>query len=305
MRIFQRTYGQLVIAVSLGLITAVAVATFLYSPPITHINVRWSEQLSERQRLKSEGRFALASGFYRGGTTWSYELQDTSFANIRSLVKSPRVEDTHGIVRDTFALTHPPADKLASVASKAPMIFFWLLPVTLAVVTFVIVPRNAQSLEDLKANSQSVLLPLAIGGVPLILFVASILMLLLSLLGVNPSWPVVKVNLPEAAALRQTGDLLRLLDEGKDPYARSWVRPGLLHKDRAVEVDTLEAAVQGGRVETLDLLLQVGVAIDEEQNAALACLAHLRSSTAIAELLEERARLAGWSIPECGSEGVR
>jgi hypothetical protein len=97
-----------------------AVLTYAaYEVPPPRVNVRWDAQLGPAQRLASEARYRLAQSTYRGGTTWSYTLLDTSPGNIRALVQDPAVADTHHINRQTFQLVDPPHVPVGAVLALA------------------------------------------------------------------------------------------------------------------------------------------------------------------------------------------
>ena len=75
-------------------------ATFGSRPAF--IQVRWAPALPDDLRLKLESRFGLTAGTLREERTWGYTLTDVSRDNIRALVGSPSVEDTHNIHRTAF-----------------------------------------------------------------------------------------------------------------------------------------------------------------------------------------------------------
>ena len=79
-----------------------------YDPISPRVNVRWSEDVTPRQRVALEAAYRLAQPEYADGTTWSYGLLDISTGNIQRLVQDPAVDDTHMIERRTFELTEPP-----------------------------------------------------------------------------------------------------------------------------------------------------------------------------------------------------
>jgi hypothetical protein len=69
----------------------------------TPILVRWAESVDEPIRLALESQYQLRDGARDGeeaNRTWSYRAEDTSVANLRRLLRDPRVEDTHGIDRE-------------------------------------------------------------------------------------------------------------------------------------------------------------------------------------------------------------
>ena len=66
------------------------------------VNVRWQPDVSQLQREELERRFQLTAARHTEGTTWQYELQDFSTANIRVIVQSERVADTQHLNRVWF-----------------------------------------------------------------------------------------------------------------------------------------------------------------------------------------------------------
>jgi hypothetical protein len=77
---------------------------FLTGTPARAVQVRWSPDVSGPERIFHEWRFTLADGLWREGTTWYYSLLDTSTDNVRRLVQSRSVLDTHEINRTAFVL---------------------------------------------------------------------------------------------------------------------------------------------------------------------------------------------------------
>jgi hypothetical protein len=77
---------------------------------------------------------------------------------------------------------------------------------------------------------------------------------LMTLAGVNPFWSEQPVNISEAAALRDSATVLRLIQRGEDLAAAHRVRAGVLF-DRAVTLTPVEAAVAARRSEVVDAIL--------------------------------------------------
>jgi hypothetical protein len=69
------------------------------------IHVRWSAGTDERARQALEKQFGLADATYQSRQTWAYLLTAPSAANIRALVQSSAVEDTHHIDRQRFRIS--------------------------------------------------------------------------------------------------------------------------------------------------------------------------------------------------------
>ena len=67
-----------------------------------YVNVRWATTVDGATREQVERAYRLTRGEHREGRTWGYYLTDLSVSNIRGLVESPTVEDTHQIHRTAF-----------------------------------------------------------------------------------------------------------------------------------------------------------------------------------------------------------
>lgn len=81
--------------------------------------------------------------------------------------------------------------------------------------------------------------------------------LVLAMWGLHPFWQVESLNLAEAAALRDRGEVARLVAEGADPNATYSVRSGILGRG-AVQITPIGAARSARRDEVVELLLEVG-----------------------------------------------
>lgn len=75
--------------------------------------------------------------------------------------------------------------------------------------------------------------------------------------GAHPFWPVEPLTLSEAAALRDGGEVAKLLADGHDPNARYPIRAGFLVDD-AVELTPVEAAQLADRPEIVQILVHAG-----------------------------------------------
>ena len=71
--------------------------------PIVH--VRWAAAVDERTRAGLEQQFSLTGRTFDSGQTWRYFLTSPSADNIRALVQSPAIEDTHHIDRQQFRVS--------------------------------------------------------------------------------------------------------------------------------------------------------------------------------------------------------
>ena len=68
------------------------------------VNVRWAATVDAAERAQLELAYHLTRGEQLEGRTWGYSLADVSTVNIRRLVESPTVEDTHQIHRTAFRI---------------------------------------------------------------------------------------------------------------------------------------------------------------------------------------------------------
>lgn len=113
-------------------------------------------------------------------------------------------------------------------------------------------------------------------------------LLLFAVVDHHPRWPDHRLNLTEAAAVRDNAEVVRLLGRGEDPNVRRPVRPGLLGNDGPVEVTPLEAAVSIRRPDLVDLLFEHGARPSPEQWVRLRCAAQDRGFDDIVAMLEAR-----------------
>jgi hypothetical protein len=101
--------------------TAAAVLVVVYqvtARPAPVVHVRWADDVSASSRAIHEVLFHLTNGERLEGRSWSYDVIDPSFRNVRALVTSPAVEDTHEINRETFQVN-------ATAPKSAPGVWFW------------------------------------------------------------------------------------------------------------------------------------------------------------------------------------
>ena len=82
---------------------------------------------------------------------------------------------------------------------------------------------------------------LAIAAPGLLLSAVLALFLALAAATAHPMWRWEPLNLSEAAALRDAGEVARLLDEGRDPNRAYVVRAGLL-SEQPLELTPMQAA---------------------------------------------------------------
>lgn len=72
--------------------------------PAAAVNVRWVSDLPVAERARLERTFMLSRPDRRTEDTWAYTLLDVSRGNVRRLVEHGRVDDTHGVDRNTFTV---------------------------------------------------------------------------------------------------------------------------------------------------------------------------------------------------------
>jgi hypothetical protein len=89
--------GFLTVAGLVGIVLSVA-----WPRAPVYINVRWQPDVSQLHRQELERRFQLTVPRNTEGTTWQYELQDSSTANIRLIIQSEYVADTEHLNRIRF-----------------------------------------------------------------------------------------------------------------------------------------------------------------------------------------------------------
>jgi hypothetical protein len=88
----------------------------------------------------------------------------------------------------------------------------------------------------------------------------------------HPLWPRQQLNLSEAAAVRDSAEIVRLIESSEDPNAVRDVRPGLLAQ-QAVRATPLEAAVAMKDPEIARVLLVNGAVMDAKVWNHLRCSA--------------------------------
>ena len=82
-----------------------------------YVNVRWAPSIDPAMMARLERARDLTRGELMPPRTWGYYLSDLSPENIRLLVSSPAVEDTHFIDRETF--------QIAPEAERGPYANWW------------------------------------------------------------------------------------------------------------------------------------------------------------------------------------
>lgn len=120
-----------------------------------------------------------------------------------------------------------------------------------------------------------------------LLIVATAAMLVALPFGVDPLWRVEPLTLPEAAALRDNGEAVRLIWLGADPNAAGPVREGIVHRDVQL-LTPLEAAAAARRADMIELLLEQRAVMDGAVWNRLMCIATDVNSDEVREFLERR-----------------
>jgi ankyrin repeat protein len=148
------------------------------------------------------------------------------------------------------------------------------------------------STTDTVAADTAAVIAVALPGTALIL--ATALMLAGLLFGLDPLWRVEPLTLAEAAALRDNGEVVRLINAGADPNEATTVRAEFLRND-PLTITPLEAAVGSDRVDMVELLLDHGAVLDPFTWTRLMCFAIAIEAEESRALLEQR-RPAGSSL---------
>jgi hypothetical protein len=104
--------------------------------------------------------------------------------------------------------------------------------------------------------------------------------------GVHPFWPTPDMTVSEAAAIRDAGEVYRLVVyERQDPNRQWRVRGGML-TEWDTEMTPLEAGVRAGRPEIVRILLEHGTSVgDAAARAALVCRAVESGDPEVIDLL--------------------
>ncbi|MGE0392433.1 MAG: hypothetical protein AB7I25_01295 [Vicinamibacterales bacterium] len=130
----------------LVLIAAPIMAWLSTATPAKTIHVRWRDGIAPSSREQSERRFLLVNPAHLKDDTWAYDLLDSSRRNVRAIVESADVADTHEIDRAGFRLgEHAPRGRATSwVVHRIPIlrlpwvgvVLFYALPAIGAGLTF-------------------------------------------------------------------------------------------------------------------------------------------------------------------------
>ena len=226
------------------------------------INIRWRPDVTADRRALLEQRFHLANGHQTEGTTWAYDLGDSSFTNIHAIVREPAVDDTAHINRRLFR-PELPFDREARIVIGA------LAAGAFASVLLLVrssVPA-ALALVRLRENT----LIRVLGPAPASLLALAALILLAAVAGYRPLWAIRDTTLVEAARGGDTATVFRMLTSGSDPNLSEAVAPE--GQSEPAVLTPLEAAVESRQVEVVQLLMKMGAQASESDRQRLACLA--------------------------------
>jgi hypothetical protein len=94
-----------------------------------------------------------------------------------------------------------------------------------------------------------------------VLAVARVVFLILAMWDLHPFWMWEPLNLSEAAALRDRGEVARLLAEGQDPNVKYRVRRGFV-RNYAMQLTPIEAARAARRDEIVQILVDAGASTE-------------------------------------------
>ena len=125
-------------------------------------------------------------------------------------------------------------------------------------------------------------------GLPGVLLIAATTAMLFGLpFGADPLWAVEPITLSEAAALRDNGEVVRLIESGEDVNGASKVRSDILSA-RSLVVTPIEAAVAAERADMVELLLENGARPDAVLWTRLMCFSASVEADDVRALLEPR-----------------
>ena len=95
----------LLAAAALVMLPGLAMVRMLAPSPFApRVHVRWSEWVSDSQRIELERRFSLTQGHQREAATWEYDLVDVNPSSVLALIASSSVADTHYLDRTSGAV---------------------------------------------------------------------------------------------------------------------------------------------------------------------------------------------------------
>jgi hypothetical protein len=122
----KRRTGRFVVlgTAAASIVVALVITWQITGRPAPMVHVRWADDVSSTKRVLEEARFRLVKDQLIEGTSWSYALVDPSPENVRALVQSPTVRDTHEIDRERFTINPkaPRGGNIVWAGSRLPVI---------------------------------------------------------------------------------------------------------------------------------------------------------------------------------------
>ena len=268
-------------AAAAGVLAAIIPAR--YAP----INVRWRPDVAADRRALLEQRFHLANGHQTEGTTWAYDLGDSSFTNIRAIVREPAVDDTAHINRRFFRPEF-------SFDREARIVIGGLAAGTLASVLLLVRSSVPAALALVRLREETLIRIL--GPAPASLLALAVLILLAAVVGYRPLWATRNTTLAEAARGGDTATVFRMLGAGSDPNLAERV-VALEGRPEPAVLTPLEAAVESRQVEVVQLLMKTGARASESDRQKLACLAIAVDAPEVGAYL--RSTMPPSATPDC------
>jgi hypothetical protein len=157
--------------------------------------------------------------------------------------------------------------------------------------------------EAVPAVSERAGVVTALFAAPGILFVIVTLALVAGpLVGFDPVWRSEPLSLPEAAGLRDDGEVLRLLRAGADIDAAGPIRAGFV-KSYEITMTPLEAAVGIRRADMVTLLLDRGARLSATSWTQLVCFARREGAREVEAVLVARRPINTSPPPVC--DGIK
>ena len=133
---------------------------------------------------------------------------------------------------------------------------------------------------------------LALGFPGLLLSLAIVVAAAALLGGVTPNLQAHQLTLPEAAALHDVAEIVRLVRAGHDPRQAATVRAGII-REQPMMLTPMAAAILERRVDVIALLADVGAAVRPEEFPHYWCLAQAQGDGAVLAAIESQVPAPG------------
>ena len=98
-------------------------------------------------------------------------------------------------------------------------------------------------------------------------------------------WPADEVTVPEAVAIRNIAEAVRLIQIGESPYEKRRVREGMLPGSEDPDVSGVEAAIIAANPDLLQVLIEESGVVRADDLAPLRCTMKVRQNPAIDRVL--------------------